>query len=76
MADDNDEELDSVLAYVREYGDDKVLVVQNLSDREYWIKSPIFNGLGFNDLLGKSLIQGKEAGYLLLKPFQYSWIQC
>lgn len=75
VADDNDEELDSVLAYVREYRDDKVLVVQNLSDREYWIKSPIFNGLGFNDLLGKSLVQGKEAGYLLLKPYQYSWIQ-
>ncbi|MCF8379134.1 MAG: hypothetical protein K9H49_06115 [Bacteroidales bacterium] len=73
--DENDKELNTVLTYVREYRNDKVLVIQNLSDNEFWIKSTILTGFGFNDLLGKNLIQGNEAGYLLLKPFHYHWIK-
>ena len=73
--DENGEELNTVLTYIREYNDDKVLVIQNLADSEFWIMSTLLTGLGFNDLLGNNLIQGNEAGYLLLKPFQYFWIK-
>jgi hypothetical protein len=52
-----------------------VLVVQNLSSKEFWSRSEIFTGLGFNDLLGNAVIQGKEPGYLLMKPRAYHWIK-
>ena len=63
------------MAYVRSFENEKLLIVQNLSDKEFWAKSTIFNNLGFNDLLGKAVIQGKEPGWLMLKPLEYHWIK-
>jgi maltose alpha-D-glucosyltransferase/alpha-amylase len=69
------EETKKVLCYIRSYGSERVLVVQNLSSNEFWSRSEVFKGLGFNDLLGNAVIQGKEPGYLLLKPRAYHWIK-
>ena len=70
----DDEPSGEILAYRRYYKNENVLIVQNLSEKEFWVKSPEFKGLGFNDLLGKDIIQGKEPGYLMLKPLGYHWI--
>lgn len=72
--DSNDDEVHDVLAYIREYENERILIVHNLGQREFWIKSKHFNNLGFNDLLGKALIQGKENGYLLIKSREFHWV--
>ncbi|MCB2220077.1 MAG: alpha-glucosidase C-terminal domain-containing protein [Bacteroidetes bacterium] len=75
VADANDQPATAIMAYVRSYQNEKVLVVQNLSEQEFWVKSPIFKNMSFNDLLGKAIVRGKEPGYLMLKPLEYLWIR-
>jgi len=75
VADAEGEPAMEVMAYVRSFENEKLLIVQNQSDKEFWAKSTIFNNLGFNDLLGKAVIQGKEPGWLMLKPLEYHWIK-
>jgi maltose alpha-D-glucosyltransferase/alpha-amylase len=75
VLDEQGEEIPAVLSYIRSYDSERVLIVQNLSSGEFWSRSEVFTGLGFNDLLGNAVIQGKEPGYLLLKPSVYHWIK-
>ena len=71
----NDQPASEIMAYVRLFEDEKVLIVQNLSDKEFWVRSPVFKNMSFNDLLGKAIIRGKKPGFLMLKPLEYHWIK-
>lgn len=64
----------NILAFERKWQQERILVVHNLSPGEFWIHLPQAATRSFNDLLGNSIIQGKEAGYLMIKPWQYLWI--
>jgi len=71
---ENDQELNSVLAYKRQYKDDIVLVIQNLSKHEIWVNTELPEGECKKDLLGNEIHHGKIPGHILLKPFEYHWI--
>ncbi len=75
VTDTDEQTVSGVMAYIRSYENEKVLIVQNLSDKEFWVKSPHFKNMNFNDLLGKAIIRGKEPGFLMLKPLEYLWIK-
>jgi len=60
---------ESVLMYTRSFDNEKILVVQNLSDKEINIK------LDFDqlyDITGKTLFQ--KEGMIRLKRYEYYWI--
>jgi maltose alpha-D-glucosyltransferase/alpha-amylase len=64
----------SVLSYIREYEDEKILILNNLSVSDLWINSDVFIDINSKDILGQKLNQGKEKGHLLLKGHSYYWI--
>ncbi len=63
-----------VLSYIREFRDEKILVLNNLSASDVWIHTDIINEFGSKDILGQKLILGKEKGHLLIKGHGYYWI--
>jgi maltose alpha-D-glucosyltransferase/alpha-amylase len=70
----------AVAAYVRQYGDDRVLVVNNLSGikQVVTLKLPWASPSGeLQDLLGKQAAQPVVDGTLTLelKPYQYLWMK-
>jgi maltose alpha-D-glucosyltransferase/alpha-amylase len=70
----------AIAAYVRQYGDDRVLVVNNLSSKPQAVtlKAPLDSPGGEpQDLLGMQILPAMEDGTLTLelKPYQYLWIK-
>jgi maltose alpha-D-glucosyltransferase/alpha-amylase len=70
----------AIAAYVRQYGDDRVLVVNNLSSKPQAVtlKAPLASSGGEpQDLLGMQILPAMEDGTLTLelKPYQYLWIK-
>jgi maltose alpha-D-glucosyltransferase/alpha-amylase len=70
----------AVAAYIRQYGDDRVLVVNNLSSgkQAVTLKLPFASPGGeLQDLLGKMAAPAMEEGMirLELKPYQYLWMK-
>ncbi len=64
----------SVLSYIREYKDEKVLILNNLSESDVWIHADMIDDINSRDILGQELLLGKEKGHLLMKGFSYNWI--
>ena len=71
----NDKPLDQVLSYIREYKDEKVLIIQNLSDTEFSIKVPYqqMTTIDF-DLLSQAILTNKEENSIKLPAHSYYWI--
>ena len=64
----------SVLSYIREFKDERVLMLNNLSGSDVWIHTDVINNIGYEDILGQKLFLGKEKGQLLIKGHSYYWI--
>ncbi len=67
--------LPSVLSYLRSYRDEKILVIQNLSDKEEEVAIPgILPGFTKLDMLDQVLVLGEAENALWLPPYAYYWI--
>ena len=64
---------DKILAYIRNYKEEKVLVINNLSDKEQIIKVPFNNKDIKKDILGSKI--NIENGNMILKGYGYYWIE-
>jgi maltose alpha-D-glucosyltransferase / alpha-amylase len=64
-----------ILAFVRQFEEEKVLVLNNLSDKEQWIRMADMGENGFKEILGQEIVTGKESGYLQLKGYGYLWVR-
>jgi maltose alpha-D-glucosyltransferase / alpha-amylase len=68
-------EKDEILAFVRQFKEEKVLVLNNLSDKEQWIQIPDMGKSAFKEILGQQIVTGKEKGHLQLKGYGYLWVR-
>ncbi|MCD4734769.1 MAG: hypothetical protein K8R53_01875 [Bacteroidales bacterium] len=65
----------SVGAYIRKYGEEQVLVIQNLSDTE---ESVYFDGsedLPLKDIFGNNLFRCETWEYLKIPAYSYFWVK-
>jgi len=67
------DKLNEVLAYVRSYNSEKILVLNNLSDKSIAIKDNLIKTSLNKDILGNTINIKKEL--LVLEPLQYLWIE-
>ena len=65
--------LNEVLAYVRIHQNEKVLILNNLSDKSITIRGDLIKTKLNKDILGNTIKIEKDL--LLLLPFQYLWIE-
>lgn len=73
ISDWNGTETSHVLAYIRSYENEKVLILQNLINE----RSPIILETEFQggrDLLRQKILQGNNPAKLILEPYQYIWM--
>ncbi len=61
----------AILAYRRKYKDENILVIQNLSNKEFNYK--INNAIPHEDLLGQSIVSNKDG--ILIPEYSYYWIK-
>ncbi|MCD6111909.1 MAG: alpha-glucosidase C-terminal domain-containing protein [Bacteroidales bacterium] len=69
-------ELSEILSYYRIYNDEKILVINNLSDKEFNIIIPdeaLLNKT--KDILNRELQINKKSRTINLNPYSYYWIQ-
>ncbi|MCD4663829.1 MAG: hypothetical protein K8R68_01075, partial [Bacteroidales bacterium] len=72
MFDESGNKLNEVLAYVRNYKNEKVIVINNLSDKSVIIAPNTIKTKSDKDLIGNIIKLDKSS--LLLEPYQYLWI--
>lgn len=64
-----------IMAYVREWETEKLLILHNLSDQPQAFHLNFDGEFGQVDLFGKKIIFDKESGEMEMKPFDYRWIR-
>jgi len=73
--DEEDNACDSVFAFYRTNGCERLLILQNLSDKEMLIKTPNSKLYPFEqDLLDHPLKFDEDNGLMILPPYSYYWI--
>jgi maltose alpha-D-glucosyltransferase/alpha-amylase len=74
VLDAEENQLDMLLAFIRKYNNEQVLVVHNLSGQEVHTNLNINYFTEFNtDMLGHKISHSDE-GHLILAPYAYHWI--
>ena len=73
---DDDKKNDSILTFIREFENERILILNNLSGKEQRIKlNEILKNLDLSfDLLGRKLNMNTEKTVLTLPPYFYHWI--
>jgi maltose alpha-D-glucosyltransferase/alpha-amylase len=66
---------DYIMAYLREWEAEKLLILHNLSDKPQTFHLDLKDEMGQVDLFGKKIIFDKESGEMRMKPFDYLWIK-
>lgn len=66
---------DQIMAYLREWEAEKLLILHNLSDKTQTFHLDLKDEMGQLDLFGKKIIFDKESGEMEMKPFDYRWIR-
>jgi maltose alpha-D-glucosyltransferase/alpha-amylase len=70
--DGNDE--DRILGYLRQYKNEKILVLNNLVNEDLWIQTDFNITEHSRDLFGTFIESGNKSGHLKIKPYGYLWI--
>lgn len=73
VEDDRGNIVDEVLSYIRNYKNEKVLVLNNLSEKEISLNVNIMKKITSKDILGHAIIFDKE-NQMIIKPYAYYWI--
>ncbi len=75
IVDEESNPCDSVFAFYRTNGCERLLIIQNLSDKEMVIQTPNNKIYPFEqDLLDHQLVFDKEKGLMILPAYSYYWI--
>jgi len=64
-----------ILAYIRKYKSQRLMVVQNLSRRSQTFKLKILSEISWFDLFGKQAAYDDKSQTLTMKPYEYLWIR-
>jgi maltose alpha-D-glucosyltransferase / alpha-amylase len=75
VKDDSGNKKNEILAFVRQYKEERVLVLNNLSNKDQWIHIPDLPPLLLHDILGQEIVTGKVVGLFRLKGFGYLWLR-
>jgi len=67
-------DISSILSYKRNYRDEHILVLQNLSAKPLWIHLPGLDIRDDHDLLGSKISSGTVSGHLMMQPYAFHWI--
>ena len=75
VLDQEDNKLESVLAFIRKHGDEQIIAIHNLSDKQQLTNLHVnFLTDKESDMLDKEITTDEE-GRLSLAPFSYLWIE-
>ncbi len=72
--DPNGSENEHILAFTRSFGDERILIIQNLSEHLQHIKIHILKNDTYKDLFGNFLRLNIQEKTFEIKPFSYFWI--
>jgi len=64
-----------ILAYIRKWESQRIMVVQNLSDKEQSFKLSILSEISWIDMFGKQAEYNDLNQMLTMKPYEYLWIR-
>jgi len=64
-----------IMAYIRSWEDQKLLILHNLSDQPQTFHLVFEGEPGEKDLFGKKIAFDKNAGEIVMKPLDYLWIK-
>lgn len=64
-----------VLGYIRSFDQERIMVLNNLSDQEVWIHSNKITFSGSVDLLNRKPDSDHIPGHLKIEPYGYRWLQ-
>ena len=64
-----------ILGYIRKWRTQRIMIVQNLSDKEQVFKLKILSEISWIDLFGKQADYNEKHQALTLQPYEYLWIK-
>ncbi len=64
-----------ILGFVRAYRDEKILILNNLSEVDIWVNTQFDFSVTNFDLLGRQIEKGNNPGHIKIRSYGYHWIK-
>ncbi len=66
---------DHILTYIRKWKSQRIMIIQNLSDKQQSFKLKILSEISWIDLFGKQAQYSDLDQMLTMQPFEYLWVK-